>query len=202
MHATNHKQAKCTRCLANVRRISTLTCLHELTLTPKHLRERASTAGERLLHGWASGMKTLLLWNALKVSFNTRVVFCFFLFLSWFASEVSSRPLPTPCTVVIFALFSFLSADCRSVARLDASYATESCPLLFGWWEISLLHLLSARSLKLQCGAASDGEHSVNKARERDRAMRKSRSLLQSEDRLYPSEKKWEHWSLCMHRCM
>lgn len=34
-----------------------LTGLHELTLTPKHLGERASAAGEHLLHGWAPPVK-------------------------------------------------------------------------------------------------------------------------------------------------
>lgn len=52
--------------------MATLTGLHELTLTPKHLGERASAAGERLLHGWApvGGERSFVFWKrwALMVS--------------------------------------------------------------------------------------------------------------------------------------
>lgn len=153
---------------------------------------------------WASPpWPSFLLWSAPKVSFPHRsslLSYFFFspsLFLSWFASEVSSQPLPTPRREDIWFLqlpLSWLQIS-RSSGRLLCRW--ELCALLWLTGDLCVALAPSDCSLKLQCGAASDGEHSVNKARERDRAMRR-RSLLQWEDRLLPLWWKWEQRWLCV----
>lgn len=59
----------------NVQCASTLTGLHQLTLAPKHLRERASTAGERLLHG-----RAFFFGVHRRSAFHTGVVFSLIFF--------------------------------------------------------------------------------------------------------------------------
>ena len=102
----------------------TLTGLHELTLPPEHLGERAAAAGEHLLHGCTpllggkvppSSARESALWVSLRVWRRSAVTLERCLPLSlYLASEDTSRPLlcASPCC---------LPADCRSVLRLVAS---------------------------------------------------------------------------------
>ncbi|MEQ2179266.1 hypothetical protein GOODEAATRI_022921 [Goodea atripinnis] len=101
------------------------------------------------------------------------------LFLS-FSADLSPKTLHN--------LFLRLAQKCHlpsSVAsQLTADQQLVWSPLMplrvarFSLADGRSVRLLSARSLKLECGVASEGDHSMSKAKERDRAMRK-RSLLQ-----------------------
>lgn len=163
----------------------TLTCLHELALTPKHLRERAAAAGERLLHGWipsggegpssaerqsALGV-SLRLWigSAVALEQTSPLTFAKLIISNSWMKPPQDLLYTFPSAVICF-FYSCLPTDCRSVLCQAASDAVRvaAAPQLMGdlCW-VALRLLINAPVALLQ--TESTGKHSMNKARERAR---------------------------------